>query len=241
MPPYSQLCWRLHIEIDGFTVQNSHCEKLLAVHFDDQLRFDFHIEKLCKNANRKLHALARVTPYMDLFKKRILVNAFFDSQFNYCPLIWMCHSRKLYHKINRVNEKCIRIIYNDKTSSYKELLSKDGSFSMHYKNLQKLVIEIYKVAYGLCPEIMNKVFQFQIRDHHNLTNNSTFRIPSFNAIFKRKECVFLSWPKLWSQVPDKIKSLESPRSFEKAIKKWVQQMCQCIFCRIFLDGVGFIS
>ena len=68
--------------------------------FYDQLKFDFHIEKLCKNANRKLHALARVIPYMDLSKKRIFMNAFFDSQFNYCSLIWMCHSRKLYHKIN---------------------------------------------------------------------------------------------------------------------------------------------
>ena len=59
------------IEINRFAVKNSHCEKLLGVHFDDQLKFDFHIEKLCKNANRKLHALARVTPYMDLSQKRI--------------------------------------------------------------------------------------------------------------------------------------------------------------------------
>ena len=72
------------IEINGFTVKNSHCEKRLGVHFDDKLKLDFHFEKLCKNANRKLHALARVTPYMDLSKKRILMNAFFDSQFNYC-------------------------------------------------------------------------------------------------------------------------------------------------------------
>ena len=50
------------IEINGFTVKNSHCEKLLGPHFDDQLKFNFHIEKLCKNANRTLHALARVTP-----------------------------------------------------------------------------------------------------------------------------------------------------------------------------------
>ena len=89
------------IEINGFAVKNSHSEKLLGVHFDDQLKFDFHIEKLCKNANRKLHALARVTPYMDLLMKRILMNAFFNSRFNYCPLIWMCHSRKRYHKIDR--------------------------------------------------------------------------------------------------------------------------------------------
>ena len=89
------------IETNGFAVKNSHSEKLLGVQFDDQLKFDFHIEKLCKNANRKLHALARVTPYMDLSKKRILMNAFFNSRFNYCPLIWMCHSRKRYHKIDR--------------------------------------------------------------------------------------------------------------------------------------------
>ena len=64
---------------------NIHTVKnLLGAHFDDQLKFDFHFEKLCKNANRKLHALARVTPYMDLSKKRILMNAFFNSQFNYC-------------------------------------------------------------------------------------------------------------------------------------------------------------
>ena len=61
-----------------YTVRN-----LTGVHFDDQQKFDVHIEKLCKNANRKLHALARVTPYMDLSKKRILMNAFFDSQSNY--------------------------------------------------------------------------------------------------------------------------------------------------------------
>ena len=115
------------------------------------------------------------------------MNAFLDSQFNYCPLTSMCHSGKRYHKVNRLHEKCLRIIYNDKTSSYEELLCKDGSVSMHHKNLQKPVIEIYKVADGLCPEIMNEVFQFQIQNRHNLRNNSTFRIPSFNTIFKGKE------------------------------------------------------
>ena len=43
---------------------------------------------------------------------------------------------------------------------------------MHHKNLQKFGIEIYKVVNGLCPEIMNKVFQFQTQNYHNLRNNS---------------------------------------------------------------------
>ena len=74
----------------------------------------------------------------------------------------MCHRRNLYHKINQLHEKYLCIIYNDKTSSYGELLSKDDPVSMHHKNLQKLVTKIFKVANGLCPEIMNEVFQFQI-------------------------------------------------------------------------------
>ena len=160
------------------------------------------------------------------------MNAFFDSQFNYCPLIWMWHNRKLYYKINQLHEKCWCLIYNDKISSYEEL-SKDGSVFMHHKNLQKLVLEIYKVISGLCHEIINEAFQFQIQNHHNLRNYSTFRIPSFNTFFREKASVSYLGPKIWNQLPDEMKSLEK--------KKWVPPKCQCRLCRIFSNGIGFIS
>ena len=64
------------IGINGVTVKNSLFEKLLGVHFDDNLKFHFRIGKLCKIATRKLLALAKVTPYMGLSKKPILMNAF---------------------------------------------------------------------------------------------------------------------------------------------------------------------
>ena len=54
--------------------------------------FDYHLSEICKKADRKLYALGRVTPYMNLIKRKILMNVFFNSQFSYCPLIWMCHS-----------------------------------------------------------------------------------------------------------------------------------------------------
>ena len=126
----------------------------------------------------KVHAVKKFETLMiNQSKKRIFMNAFFNSQFNCCSLIWMCHSRSLYHKTNRFHEKCLRIISNDKTSSYEELLSKDGSVCMYHNNLQKLVIEIYKVVseLELCPEIMNEVFQFQIQNHHNLKKQFYFR------------------------------------------------------------------
>ena len=59
---------------------------------DKKLKFDKHIENICQKTNRKLNAPARVTNYMELPKRRILMNASFKAKCNYCPVIWMFHS-----------------------------------------------------------------------------------------------------------------------------------------------------
>ena len=71
-----------------FKIKKSNCEKLLGVKFDSKLRFDQNITNLCGRASRKIHALARLTPFMNLSKQRLLMNSFFKTQFNYCPLIF---------------------------------------------------------------------------------------------------------------------------------------------------------
>ena len=73
------------IKIGNFDITNSKSEKLLGVKFDHKLSFDDHISKLCKTASRKIHALSRVASYMNISKRHILMNAFFKSQFSYCP------------------------------------------------------------------------------------------------------------------------------------------------------------
>ena len=78
--------------VDNYNIKNSKCEKRLGIKIDNKLNFNTHVDEICKKAGQKLNALSRVTPYMDLSKRRIL-NAFFISQFSYCPLVWMFHSR----------------------------------------------------------------------------------------------------------------------------------------------------
>ena len=134
-------------------IQLSGSQNLLGVVLDNKLEFDKHIENICQKANRKLNALARVTNYMELPKRRILMNAFFKAQFNYCPIVWMFHSRSLNNKINRLHERCLRIIYNDKRSSFEELLVKDNSFSVHHNNIHTLAIEMYKVVNGFLQKL----------------------------------------------------------------------------------------
>ena len=81
------------INIDGSNVTNKKEQKLLGIKFDSSLSFEGHIGNLCKKASQKLHVLARIVNYIDLPTKKVLMKAFITSQFSYCPLICMSHSR----------------------------------------------------------------------------------------------------------------------------------------------------
>ena len=86
------------------------------------------------------------------------MNAFFNAQFNYCLLIWMLHSCQNSSKIEHLHERYLRLIHNDKLSSYEELLEKDGSVSIRHKNIQSLAIEMFQIEHGQSLEIVSNVF-----------------------------------------------------------------------------------
>ena len=89
----------LMIQIGNECIFNSACEKILGIHFDNKLNFETHLSKLRNKSSQKLHALARVSSFMSCRQRKIIMNAFIQSQFGYCPLLWMCHSRSIHTKI----------------------------------------------------------------------------------------------------------------------------------------------
>ena len=200
------------LNVNTFKLKNSDCEKLLGVKFDSKLRFDQHITDLCRTASRKIHALARVTPFMNLSKRRLLMNSFFKTQFNYCPLMWMCHSRENNRKINRLHERCLRTIYNDKQSSFNELLEKDGSVSIHERNLQVLATEMYKISNGLSTPLMKDIFPIN-RNPFNLRQNSQFSRPAINTVYHGTESISNLGPKIWDLVPRNLKEISELDKF----------------------------
>ena len=125
-------------------IEHSKWQKLLGINIDSKVTFEDHRNRVCKKASAKLNALSRISYYMDPLKRKLLVNVFFTSQFNYCPLTWMFHCRKLNNKINGLYERCLRLIYSGRISSHEELLDKDNSVPIRQKNLQKLAIEMFK-------------------------------------------------------------------------------------------------
>ena len=82
---------------------------------------------------------------MSTNEAQLLMRSFIMSQFRYCRLTWMCHSRNINNQINKLYECALRLVYNDKSSSFRELLERDKSVTIHERIIQVLLTVIFKV------------------------------------------------------------------------------------------------
>ena len=145
-------------KIDNTQIIETHLVKLLGIQMESELTFNNYLETVCKRASQKLNALSRLCLFIPLHKRKMLIQAFFNSQFSYCPLVWMFHSRHISTKKNNLHFRALRLVYLDEKSSFEELLNKDGSATVHHRNLQLLAIEMFKVIKGVAPAFMTDIF-----------------------------------------------------------------------------------
>ena len=135
----------ISLVIDGRKIIGKKCVKFLGIKIDNKLDINDHVSTSYKQGSLKLHALARVAHFMSQDKLRILMKAFVESQFGYCSLIWMFHSRKVNNKINKLHERALRLVYKNNTLSFEELLTMNNSFTAHHRNLQNLPLNCTKL------------------------------------------------------------------------------------------------
>ena len=129
------------LNVGSTRIWESSTEKLLGVIIDSNLKFDIHVNSLIKIAGRKLTAMSRLSRVLSFSKLRMLITSIFESQFAYCPLVWMFCSRSLNGNINTLHERAMRILYKDDITNFQDLLIKDGSETIHDRNIKLLAIE----------------------------------------------------------------------------------------------------
>ena len=220
--------------MNNYNIKSSKCK------IDNKLNFNTHVDKICKKVGQNLNTLSRVTPYMDLSKRRILLNAFFISQFSYYPLVWMFHSRVKNNEINRIHERCLRTVYNDKKSTFYELLKKDGSLSIHMQNLRFPACVMFNLKRDMDPELIKELILPNRQHRYELRNNSDFAVSMVKSVHKGLESLSYLGPKIWELLLFEIKETETLLQFRAKIKNWNPKNCPCRLWKIYLQNVGFI-
>ena len=220
------------IKIGNENIIGSSSVKLLGITIDNKLNFNEHITKIYKQASQKLHALARIAKYMDSQKLRIIMKAFIESQFNYCPLIWMFHSRVLNNKINRLHERALRIVYKNSHLTFEELLLQDKSFSIHHRNLQRLATEMFKIKNNIAPTLMQELFPTN-ENKYNLRNERPWQTFNVRTVGFGTETLLFRGRKTWQLLPEQIRNSNSLPEFKNKIKSWIPVGCTCRLCKTY--------
>ena len=132
------------IKFDNKTVETVSSVRPLGVQLDDKLNFSLHVSNICKSAANQLSALIRLNNFLGFKGKRVLINSYFMSNFNYCPLVWMFSNATSLKKIENLQKRALRFLYNNYQLTYEELLDKANSSKMNVKGLRFLCVEIYK-------------------------------------------------------------------------------------------------
>jgi hypothetical protein len=220
----------LWIKVGNERIWESQSEKLLGMMVDKNLFFDTHLKILCKKVNQKISALARIAGILSFQKRHILLKTFIESQFSYCPLVWMFCSSTMNKKINRIHERALRVVYRDYTSSFDDLLCKDKCLTFHQRNIHQVAIEMFKVKQGISPPFMKELF------------TDDFRRPNVNSVKKGYRSLRNFGPIVWNDMlPRKLKLCESVDEFKLEIKNWKPENCPCELCNPIIRGVGRIK
>ena len=225
--------------VNNHKITNSETVKMLGITIDNELKFNEHVSKLCKKASQKLHALSRISHFMNLKKRRMIMNAFIQSQFGYSPLVWMFYSRDLNNRINSIHLRALQIVYSDYHSSFIELLKLDNSFTVHERNIQTLAIEIYKVVHNLSPEIMKEVFV--LKKEKLYCSRQIFETRNVRTEHYGVDTLSFLGPKIWALVPNGMKEAKNLQEFKRRIRLWKPTKCPCRLCKTYVAGVGFVD
>ena len=216
--------------MEGIEIECETEGKLLGVAIYFNLNFNDHISNICKKSSRQLNVLKRRGKHRTKLGKLTIYYSFIMSNFNYCPLVWHFCGEVNTKKVEKIQERALRFIYEDYSASYDELLSKSKLHSLKIRRMRSLAIEVYKVINKECP--------VYLQDSIHIKNNSySFRyqniveLPQVRTTSHGLQSFMYAVTKLWNELSDEFRKQFSLNQFKTLISSWSGSSCQCFACK----------
>ena len=154
---------------------------------------------------------------------------FINSNFNYCPLIWMFANKSDIDKLEKIQERALRFVHRDFVSDTNILFDKSNCVPIRLANLRNLVTEVFKCMNGIGPRYIKDLFDrkypvYEFRDSDLLIQ------PKVKTTKYGIKSVRYYGSKLWNSLPKNIKSATDIQTFKYLLSKWPGPSCKCSVC-----------
>ena len=166
----------------------------------------------------KIKALGRIRNRLNLSQAKNLYNSFILSQFNYCCLAWMFCSKTLQNKINHIQKRALRIVYNEPNLNLYRLVELDKSTTIHIKNIRTLLTEVHNTTRGENSIFMNKSFTPK-KQYYNLRITNFLSFPKDIGSKNGRNTFVFRATHISNQVPDSIENEPNAKCFKATHEK----------------------
>ena len=220
------------IHIRDAVIQSESSVNILGIDIDEKLNFTAHINKICRKAGRQVNVLRRLAPLLDIESKLAIFKAFVVLNFNYCPIVWHFCGKVNAAKMERLQERALRFVFDDPTSSYESLLDRAGVNTLTLSRIKIIAAEVYKASHGQSPPYLVDMFTLRTDSHYNLRDSNTcfLNLPPVETVKYGKKSLHFEGVKIWNHLPKDIRCSQNYGSFRQLLNVW--KGCHCAICTI---------
>lgn len=225
-----------HTEIKSFDISGSTipCDeqvKLLGVDIDYQLNFDAQVSAICQKAAKQLNVLQRLSKFLSVPTRLIIFKSFIRSNFNYCPIVWHFCSKANTDKLEKLQYRALRIVFNDFTSSYESLLNKVKLPTLHLNRLKTIAIETFKCLHNISPKYIQNLAKFKT-SVYNCRYDHILEVPTVRTTRYGQNSFRFEAARVWNSLPSDIRRVENFKEFGRLVGTWTGPKCKCSMCRL---------
>ena len=121
------------------------------MNIDERLNFNNHVASICKKISKQIAVISRFRKLLSIQTTLTLYKAYILPHCTYCSTVWMHCGKTASDKLEKLNKRALRLIFNDDANTYTNLLETANMPSLHDRRVQDMCILIYKVIHGKTP------------------------------------------------------------------------------------------
>ena len=131
------------------------------------------------------------------------------------------------------------IVLNNHFNGFETMLLNMNDITIHHRNIQTIMIQLFKIKYGLAPPILDSLLNRKAI-HYNFRNLQQFQSERKRTLFYGSETISYRAPQLWTILKEEFKQRNAISFFEIDLRQWICSECPCRLCKVFVPNLEFI-